>query len=100
MSETVECSRCGQTGPALAKPPYPGELGRQLVENACANCWEEWRTMEVMVINELRLDFMDPKSMEVLAQHIRDFFFLSAPEASAPETGRAAPAGDPNESGH
>ena len=81
MPETVECSRCGQTGPALERPPYPGELGRQLVENACADCWEEWQRLEVMVINELRLNFMDPKSMEVLAQQIRDFFYLSPPGA-------------------
>ena len=79
MATTVKCSRCGQEREALAQAPYPGELGRQLTENACAVCWAEWQDMEVKVINELRLNFMDPRSMEVLAQHIRDFFFLPAP---------------------
>jgi Fe-S cluster biosynthesis and repair protein YggX len=41
--------------------------------------------MEVKVINELRLNFMDPKSMEILAQHIRDFFFLPPPGGGPPE---------------
>lgn len=86
MEKTVSCSRCGQEGAALSKPPYPGELGRQVVENACASCWAEWQAMEVMVINELRLNFMDPKSMEVLGQHLRDFFFLPAAAGSADET--------------
>jgi Fe-S cluster biosynthesis and repair protein YggX len=81
MAQTVECTRCGRTAPALAKPPYPGAVGRQIVENACADCWAEWEKMEVMVINELRLNFMDPRSMEVLGQHIRDFFFLPQPES-------------------
>jgi Fe-S cluster biosynthesis and repair protein YggX len=31
--------------------------------------------MEVMVINELRLNFMDPASQEILNQHMRDFLF-------------------------
>lgn len=82
MAETVECSRCGETREGLARPPYPGELGRQILENACAECWAEWQKMEVMVINELRLNFMDPRSLEVLGQHIRDFFFLPQPNPS------------------
>lgn len=83
MAATVKCSRCGQEREALAQAPYPGELGRQLRENACAECWAEWERHEVMVINELRLNFMDPRSMEILAQHIRDFFFLPAPDAAS-----------------
>lgn len=83
MAETVECSRCGETREGLERPPYPGELGRQILENACAECWAEWQKMEVMVINELRLNFMDPRSLEVLGQHIRDFFFLPQPDRSA-----------------
>ena len=83
MAQTVQCTRCGQTGTALSKPPYPGELGRQIVESACTDCWAEWEQMEVMVINELRLNFMDPRSMEVLGQHIRDFFFMPQPDPSA-----------------
>jgi Fe-S cluster biosynthesis and repair protein YggX len=29
-----------------------------------------------MVINELRLDFMDPKSLDILTQHLREFLCL------------------------
>lgn len=88
MPETVKCSRCGEVREGLARAPYPGELGRRLLENACSQCWAEWEQMEVMVINELRLNFMDPKSMEVLAGHLREFFFLPPPEGQgggAPE---------------
>ena len=31
--------------------------------------------MEVMVINELRLNFMDPASQVTLDQHMRQFLF-------------------------
>jgi len=89
VAVTVECRRCGQTAEAPERVPYPGELGRQIREGVCASCWAEWERMEVMVINELRLNFMDPKSMELLAQHMRDFFFLPAPEGGT-ESGGAS----------
>lgn len=80
MADSVECKRCGETAPGVDRVPYPGELGRQIREGVCASCWAEWEPMEVMVINELRLNFMDPKSMELLAHHMREFFSLPAPE--------------------
>ncbi len=86
MSETVECSRCGRTAAALSRPPYAGELGRELQERVCAECWAEWQRMEIMVINELRLNFMDPRSMDVLAEEVRKFFALEGPESAGPSS--------------
>jgi|CXWL01.1.fsa_nt_gi Fe-S cluster biosynthesis and repair protein YggX len=82
MPANVQCSRCAQSKPGLSRPPYPGELGRQLVAHVCTDCWAEWSKREVMVINELRLNFMEPGAMEILAQYIRDFFFLPPAEVS------------------
>ena len=45
----------------------------------CAECWGEWEKQEVMVINELRLNFMDPRSAEVLHQKLREFLALPEP---------------------
>lgn len=79
MAATVECDRCGREAPALAAPPYPGEVGEELVRRACADCWAEWQKVEVLVINELRLNFMDPKSQEVLIQQMREFLGWDPP---------------------
>jgi len=73
---TVTCARCGREAPALARPPLPGEAGREIQERVCAACWQEWQQAEVMVINELRLDFMDPRASAVLEQHMREFLGL------------------------
>jgi len=73
---TITCSRCGREAPALPKPPVPGAVGREIQAAVCGECWAEWQRMEIMVINELRLNFMDPKAQEVLDQHMRDFFHL------------------------
>lgn len=79
MSETVQCTRCGRQAPALeSPPPLPNKLAAEIRENVCAQCWAEWEGMEVMVINELQLNFMDPQSQDVLNTHMREFFGLDA----------------------
>lgn len=76
MSDTVTCSRCGKEKPRMTQPPAPGETGREFQDHVCAECWAEWQGMEVMVINELKLNFMDPDAQATLDSHMRKFFFL------------------------
>jgi Fe-S cluster biosynthesis and repair protein YggX len=73
MSESVACVRCGRQAAAIEPPAYPGALGAEIQAKVCADCWAEWQRAEVMVINELRLNFMDPTAQEILARHMREF---------------------------
>lgn len=73
----VYCKRCDLEAPAPADVPYGGKVGEEIRENTCGDCWDEWLKMEVMVINELRLNFMDPKSRDVLGQHMKEFLKLT-----------------------
>ena len=50
----------------------------EVLGKVCATCWHEWTQAEVMVINELRLNFMDPKSLEILERHMREFLLLDS----------------------
>jgi Fe-S cluster biosynthesis and repair protein YggX len=74
--ESFACIRCGRSEGRLAGPPIPGEIGQEILEKTCASCWHEWQNVEVMVINELRLNFMDPRAQEILSQHMREFLML------------------------
>lgn len=76
MAETVDCIRCNRTAARIRQPTYPGELGEELASKICDDCWAEWQRAEVMVINELRLNFMDPAAQEILIQHMREFLCL------------------------
>ena len=75
-SDSIQCARCGRQAPPLATAPYPGALGEELVSRICADCWAEWQHVEVMVINELQLNFMDPRSQDILVQQMREFLGL------------------------
>jgi Fe-S cluster biosynthesis and repair protein YggX len=73
----VTCLRCGQTRAALARPPYPDAMGREIQEKICVECWDECKKMQVMVINENRLDLSDPRAHEILERAIRGFLGLA-----------------------
>jgi Fe-S cluster biosynthesis and repair protein YggX len=80
-SDTVQCLRCGRPdAPALSRRPLRGAVGEEIQRRVCADCWADWQKAEVMVINELRLNFMDPGAQDVLERHMREFLLL-APKA-------------------
>ena len=79
MSE-VHCSRCGATRAGLAHSPLPGALGAQVAGSVCAVCWQEWKGMQVKLINEYRLSPLDPQHFEWLMSQMRTY--LNLPEES------------------
>jgi Fe-S cluster biosynthesis and repair protein YggX len=74
----LTCMRCGQTRAGLDRAPYPDAMGREILEKVCAVCWEECKRMQVMVINEHRLDLSDPRAQEILEHSIKNFLGLGA----------------------
>lgn len=75
---TVVCSRCGKTAKPPARVSWGGQLGDEIRTRVCAACWAEWEQAEVMVINELKLNFMDPEAQDVLTRQLREFLMLDA----------------------
>ena len=81
MADRVQCRRCQREAPGLEEPPpLPPELAAQVLAGVCGDCWQEWEAKEVMVINEHRLNFMDPDAPAVLHRHLREFLALDAPD--------------------
>lgn len=82
MTLASPCARCGRPdASSLSRAPLPGKLGQEVVQRICQDCWDAWQKMEVMVINELKLNFMDPASQETLTRHMREFLFPADPAA-------------------
>lgn len=68
----------GARASQLAKPPFGGELGKQIYENVCAECWDYWfRNLSVKVINEMRLDLSDDRGAEIYDQVMRETLGLA-----------------------
>jgi Fe-S cluster biosynthesis and repair protein YggX len=74
--EMIVCQRCGQSRPKMPSRPFKGPLGEQVWASICPSCWQEWIHMGTKVINELRLDFADPRHGETYDQHMKEFLNL------------------------
>ena len=72
----IQCARCGQIKPKLPKPPFSNEMGREIYEKVCAECWRLWIPMGTKVINELRLPLHEPEAQKVYDQHMMEFLNL------------------------
>jgi Fe-S cluster biosynthesis and repair protein YggX len=72
---TLTCTRCGLPGepPPATRVPFGAALRERIAQAICANCWKEWEGMEVKVINEYRLNFMEPSHREMLKRACLDF---------------------------
>jgi Fe-S cluster biosynthesis and repair protein YggX len=74
---TLKCSRCQLEKEAVTNTAfYAGEIKEKLLANACTDCWDEWIKMQIMIINEYRLNLMDPKTDEFLNMQVLSFFNL------------------------
>lgn len=79
----LTCTRCGETREGLDRPPYPDALGARIAAEICRPCWDECRNVQVMVINENRLDLSDERAQETLERVTLDFLGFSGPDSSA-----------------
>jgi Fe-S cluster biosynthesis and repair protein YggX len=74
----ITCRRCGQTGdpPPAHRVAFLGPTQEQVLQGICSACWKEWEGMEVKVINEYRLNFMDPEHRETIKRACTQFLGL------------------------
>ena len=77
-----QCQRpgcmAGRYAQQLKAPPINDEIGRQIYEKVCAECWEYWlRNLSIKVINEMRLDLSTERGQEVYDQIMKETLGLA-----------------------
>ncbi len=78
------CRRCGRSDvPRITFQPWPGELGRRVQAEVCDNCWNEWTSVQTKIINEYRLNVLDPGHTKALREQMEYFFGFKEPDAGA-----------------
>ncbi|MBS1269212.1 MAG: putative Fe(2+)-trafficking protein [Gammaproteobacteria bacterium] len=75
MSRTVQCVKLGTEAEGLDRSPWPGELGRRIYENVSKQAWQEWLSLQTMLINENRLNPMNPEHRKLIEEQMEKFFF-------------------------
>ena len=81
MTRMVQCQKLGKEAEGLDFQPYPGELGKKVFENVSKEAWDSWLSHQTMLINEYRLNPLDPKSRKMIEQEMEKFFWGEGSEA-------------------
>ncbi|HEY2461266.1 MAG TPA: oxidative damage protection protein [Candidatus Acidoferrum sp.] len=83
----VQCVKFGKLMPGLDRVPWRGELGQRVYENVSKDAWKLWIEHSKMVMNEYRLNPLDPNSQKIMEEQMDQFFFgagAKLPEGYAP----------------
>lgn len=84
----VKCAKLGQELPGLARPPFPGDLGKRVFENVSTQAWDMWKEQQVLLINHHGLNLADPAAQNMMMEELEKFFFgegAAMPEGWVPE---------------
>lgn len=67
----------GGSAVQLKNPPMKDELGQQIYDKVCAQCWHDWvRNYSIKVINELHLDLSDERGQEAYDRYMKEHLGL------------------------
>src|SRR5689334_24251818 len=71
----VHCVKFGRELPGLDRVPWKGELGKRVYESVSKDAWKMWIEHSKMVMNEYRLNPLDPSSQKIMEEQMEQFFF-------------------------
>ncbi len=83
MARMVKCIKLGVEAEGLDFPPIPGELGKKIWESVSKEAWQQWLRHQTMLINENRLNMMDPKARKYLTEQMERHFFGSGADTAS-----------------
>lgn len=89
MSRMVKCVKLNKEAEGLDRAPYPGDLGKRIFDNVSKEGWQMWMQQQTMLINEYRLNLIDPKTRPFLEEQMEKFFFgegAETPEGFTPKS--------------
>ena len=75
MSRTVFCQKLQKEAPGLAFQLYPGEVGKRIFDNISQEAWTLWQKKQTMLINEHKMNMMNPDDRAILEKQMVDYLF-------------------------
>lgn len=75
MTRMVKCVKLGKEAEGLDYPTWPGELGKRIFENVSKEAWQMWVSHQTMLMNEYRINPLDPKARKLIQDEMEKFFF-------------------------
>ena len=79
----VKCIKLGREAEGMEFPPYPGPLGKRILENVSKEAWAQWLKQQTMLVNENRLNLADPRARKYLMEQTERHFFGEGAETAS-----------------
>ena len=73
MNRTVLCRRHKQMLEGLERPPFPGPRGQRIFDSVSKQAWQDWLQHQTRLINEKRMNLLDPATQQYLAGECEKF---------------------------
>ena len=77
MGEKIICKRTGKEAEKMEKSPYPGPYSDLIWNNVSQEGWDEWLEASLIMLNEYRMNLLDPKHPEMYDKQMLAFLNLS-----------------------
>jgi Fe-S cluster biosynthesis and repair protein YggX len=71
----VNCVKLGKELPGLDRAPWKGALGQRVYEHVSKDAWKMWVDHSKMLLNEFRLNPLDPNSQKIMEDQMEQYFF-------------------------
>lgn len=75
MSRTIFCTYLQQEAEGQDFQLYPGELGKRIYSEISKEAWKQWQTKQTMLINEKKMNMMNPEHRKLLETEMINFLF-------------------------
>ncbi|WP_085299011.1 oxidative damage protection protein [Cognaticolwellia mytili] len=75
MSKIVFCQKLQKEAEGLRFQLYPGEVGKRIFDNICQEAWTDWQKKQTMLINENKMNMMNPDDRVILETAMIAYLF-------------------------
>ena len=73
----LHCIKLDKDLEGLERAPYPGALGKRILENVSKEAWKMWLDHQTMIINENNLNLFEASSQSYLKEQMEKYFFAA-----------------------
>ena len=71
----VKCAKLSRELPGLDRPPWKGDLGKRIYDQISKEAWAMWVNHSKMLLNEYRLNPLDPNAQKIMEEQMELFLF-------------------------
>jgi len=75
VARTIYCTHLNKEADGLDFQTLPGDLGKKVFNNISKEAWGLWMSKQTMLINEQKLNLMNPDDRVLIEKTMVDFLF-------------------------